>query len=77
MHRIWLRFSSGLRKPVAVSLAGIVLVLGSIEDDDRGGCHSDSSGPPETQTSTVHGTYLHTETSEGFDSLRRTGGEEG
>jgi hypothetical protein len=67
-----------MRKPAAISLAGIVLVLGSIEDDDEGGCHSDPSGPPETQTSAVRGKPLHVNTSEEFAPLRQpTTGEAG
>lgn len=47
--------SAALRRPAALALAGTVLMLGAIEDEDRG-CGSNLSGanapspPPTTQT---------------------------
>jgi hypothetical protein len=51
MRRIWLRFTLAARKPAMLSLAGIVLVLGSIEDRAKG-CgdrHDGGSEPAQTQ----------------------------
>jgi hypothetical protein len=53
MRAIWSRFASSMRRPAALSLAGLVLVLGSIEERGKGCAKSDPSGPENSTTQTV------------------------
>jgi hypothetical protein len=62
-----------LRRSSALALAMSVLVLGTVEERDRSGCHGDSGGPSGGETtSTVPTQYVKTTTAPEYPPLTTT-----